>query len=188
MKIIISESQHKRLFKESFPDDVSLSIGNKVNKSIIKMFEWCHRNTPYKKKVPTDVAIDNMGHIIPTFAGEIRRKLALDKNSSLTLSYNFFIRYNDEGIYDNYLGEDLQFFGEFVWNGDINVTEQAYGVAEDSSIWVYARSHDDADFKITNNKYHDVEIGDVNVEGFDYNEWIPYDGIDTDKGETEYWN
>lgn len=186
MKIVINETQYKRLIKESFPDDVDISIGDEVNENIVKIFEWCHKNTPIKQKFGIDVDIESYQHIIPKFAREIGKKLAFDKETSLVLSYNFFIRYNEQGNYRDFLGEDLMFFGEFIWKGNVNVTSKTYAVAEESEIWVYARNHNDAEDKISYGIHHDEIMGDVEVDGFAASEWVPEGEIDTDKGETEY--
>jgi|TARA_B110000211_G_scaffold195403_1_gene224007 hypothetical protein len=173
MKITINESQYKRLFKESIPDDVSFErITNNITKQTIKIFEWCHKNTPQKKRYEVDVKVSESSHAIPLLGEKISRVFLLPEQDSLVLSYNFFIRYNDEGDYDQFMGEELSYFGQYTWTGGINVVSQNYGVAEDSNVWVYAKSHDEAEININSGIHSDIEIGEeINVDGFDYPEW-----------------
>jgi hypothetical protein len=181
MKIILTESQYKRLFKESFPEDVETVIGNKVTKPVINIFKWCHKNTGIPKRIEPGANLVRYDNPITKLANKINKMMAIDFGDSLILSYNFYIRFNDEGNYDQYLDEDLEYFGVFSYATNVPVKSVQYASAE-STFWVLATSREDAMEKLERGTYHDYDFEGVETDGWGYQqEWeMTNDGVDVD--------
>ena len=119
MKIKLTEDQYKRLLVEndkSFLDGkVDFPhIGNKVNKFIVKLFNYI-----YEKK----------GRYVPSQNRDIREMMVRDFGLTLAesklLIHNYDL-FSDEGVseFSGYLDAPLEFWGEFRYNTSIPV--QAY--------------------------------------------------------------
>lgn len=123
MKIKLTEIQYKRLLVENdkkfldgkveFPN-----IGNKVNKFIVKLFNYI-----YKK----------MGRFTRSNSMEIHniitRDFGLTKGEAELLGHNYatFSASDEVSDFSSYLGEPLEFYGEFKFNTRIPVSASVSG-------------------------------------------------------------
>lgn len=164
MKIKITESQYNKLINEAFPPEVDSSLSIVINKSIVNIFNWCHKNAEVKQKFDENVFVKQR-HPILNLALKISRKLSINKKDSLILSYNFYIRYNDNGDYEQFMGDELIYFGDFSYRGPVNVyrTVSAYALTD---VWVYARDINDAHYKIDEGGFYeyDIDYGTIDIE------------------------
>lgn len=177
MKIIITENQYKKLLNEVLPTEVDTEIGDKVNKFVIGVFKWCHENVNTKSRFPKDVKIDVKNHPILLLRDGIGKTFLLTDRDSLMLSYNFYIRYDNTGDYEQFLNEDLIYFGEFYYHGEFQVKQELLGTAM-GSVWSFGRSPKDVLNDIERGFYYKSEIDDsddVEVDdfhpGYGYNHW-----------------
>lgn len=182
MKIIITESQYKKLISESFPEGIELSIGDKINKSIIKIFQWCHKNIKTKIRFYKNDVIKNNDHPVIQLKKNISKKLAIDDSSALVIAWSFYLRYNPEGNYEQYLNEDLDFLGDFKFKTTVNVKSTQYGTV-DGDYFVYASGYDDVADKIKNGDYYNNELyyDTLEQDGWRSSEWeVVVDGAVVD--------
>ena len=138
MKIKLTEEQYNRLLVEndkSFLDGkVEFThIGNKINKFIVKLFNYL-----YKKIGPFSAGRQR----------EIREMMVRDFGLTLAeaklLTYNYEILSDqDVSEFSGYLGEPLEFYGEFRFNTRIPVSAYIDGSIDG---WVTGHAHSYEDF------------------------------------------
>jgi hypothetical protein len=151
MKIKLTEQQYNRLLVEndkSFLDGkVDFPhIGNKVNKFIVKLFNYI-----YEKK----------GRYTPSQNWEIRemmmRDFGLTRGESKLLIHNYDL-FSDEGVseFSGYLDAPLEFWGEFRYNTSIPV--QAY-VGGYIGGWVtgHASNYDEFIEQVKSGDWEDID-------------------------------
>ena len=153
MKIKLTEEQYNRLLVEndkSFLDGkVEFPhIGNKVNKFIVKLFNYI-----YEKK----------GRYTPSQQRDIRqimvRDFGLTRAEAKLLTHNYGIFSSSESEVDEfsgYLGEPLEFWGEFRFN--TRVPTQAY-ISGDIDGWVtgHASSYEEFIGQLKDGDWEDVD-------------------------------
>ena len=172
MKIKLTEQQYNRLLVEndkSFLDGkVDFPhIGNKVNKFIVKLFNYI-----YEKK----------GSYTPSQNWEIREMMVRDFGLTVPeaklLIHNYDL-FSDEGVseFSSYLGEPLEFYGELKFNTRIPMSAYISGTM-DGYITGHATSVDDFIDKLENNDWEDVDT-DWNDDIESYPEDVEWE-IDTD--------
>jgi len=173
MKIKLTEYQYNRLLVE---DDKKFldgkvefpHIGNKVNKFIVKLFNYIHQKVgPFKPS-------NNM-----EIRDIITRDFGLTDGEAELLRHNYDTFSGSEGVseFSSYLGEPLEFYGELKFNTRIPMSAYISGTM-DGYITGHATSVDDFIDKLENNDWEDVDT-DWNDDIESYPEDADWE-IDTD--------
>ena len=173
MKIKLTEGQYKRLLVEndkSFLDGkVDFPhIGNKVNKFIVKLFNYIHQKVgPFTQSNRNDIK------------DIITRDFGLTKAEAELLRHNYanFSHDTDTDDFSEFIGADLEFYGELKFNTRIPMQAWITGTM-DGYVTGHATSVDAFIDKLENNGWEDVDtdwLGDVESYAEDA-EWE----IDTD--------
>jgi hypothetical protein len=165
MKIRLTESQYKRLLSEdskSFLDgQVNFrNIGNKVDGFVAKCFEYIFRLT---KNAGSHVTYR---YYQPLFIKEFN----LSKPESLLLAYNY-VKLNDgTGDFKKFIGNPLEYFGRFTWNGVIPVSAYVSGDIYGDYIG-YATSIEEFYDQISEGDYDDYDPNweDIEYDCYDLN-------------------
>jgi len=168
MKIKLRESQYNRLLKENDKDflDGSVNfkeIGNKVNKFVIKCFNFIRKQYPNFKELRD----------IPNYAWNLSKELALPKSVCLVIYYNYFLKIDSEkyeGDFSEFLGEPLEFYGEFELSEEIPVRGYLAGY-QMGTYTGYATNQEEFLNQLEDGEYYDYDTTDQYVE---------YDGMDID--------
>jgi len=172
MKIKLTEQQYNRLLVEndkSFLDGkVDFPhIGNKVNKFIVKLFNYI-----YEKK----------GRYVPSQNRDIREMMVRDFGLTLAesklLIHNYDL-FSDEGVseFSGYLDAPLEFWGEFRFN--TRVPTQAYMSGDiEGFVTGYARSYEEFIQMLKDGDWEDID-SDWNEEVDFFPEEAEWD-IDSD--------
>ena len=173
MRIKLTEEQYNRLLVENdkkfldgkveFPH-----IGNKVNKFIVKLFNYIHQ------KVGTFKPSNNM-----EIRDIITRDFGLTDAEAELLRHNYatFSGSDEVSEFSGYLGEPLEFYGELKFNTRIPMSAYISGTM-DGYITSHATSVDDFIDKLENNDWEDVDT-DWNDDIESYPEDAEWE-IDTD--------
>lgn len=181
MKIIISESQYKRLLRENNTiSELGISlpnIENSIDRFIIKIFQFL-----YKKNLIPDVSYLNYSE--PPLSSKFREIAKISREYiGLTLSESFIISHNYSSVYWNdivsssenndwssLIGKPLEFYGKFIYPTVIYYSGYLYGSAQGKA-YAYGRNIDDF---IKHKNEETVELDAPN-------DWdISYDAGDTD--------
>jgi len=173
MKIKLTEGQYKRLLVEndkSFLDGkVDFPhIGNKVNKFIVKLFNYIHQKVgPFTQSNRNDIK------------DIITRDFGLTKGEAELLRHNYanFSHDTDTDDFSEFIGADLEFYGELKFNTRIPMQAWITGTM-DGYVTGHATSVDDFIDKLEKDGWEDVDtdwLGDVESYAEDA-EWE----IDTD--------
>jgi hypothetical protein len=167
MKIRLTEGQYKRLLSEdnkSFLDgQVDFkNIGNRVDKFIANCFEYV-----YKKNTN-----DNINFLTKTFMTEF----SITEGESALLSHNYKKLNDGTGEFKKFIGEPLEFYGEFSWEGTLPVMSYINGTI-DGKYTGYATSPEEFYEKMEEGDYDDVYDEGGNVDWDDNHiDWeIDYD-------------
>lgn len=152
MKIKLTEEQYNRLLVENdksflqgkveFPH-----IGNEVNKFIVKLFNYI-----YEKK----------GRYINSHEREIIQIMVRDfgltrpEAKLLTHNYGIFSGNGEETEFSKFLGEPLEFWGEFQYNTRIPVSAYMSGTL-DGFITGHASSKEEFIDQLENNTWEDID-------------------------------
>tara|TARA_R110000824_G_scaffold349292_1_gene536143 strand:- start:230 stop:841 length:612 start_codon:yes stop_codon:yes gene_type:complete len=152
MKIKLTEDQYKRLLVEndkSFLDGkVEFPhIGNKVNKFIVKLFNYIHQKVgPY--------TIHNQREIRQIMVRDFG--LTLAEAMLLTHNYGTFSSSGEVDEFSSYLGEPLEFYGQLKFNTRIPMQAYINGTTE-GFLLGDATSIDDFIDQLENNNWDDVD-------------------------------
>lgn len=183
MKLIITESQYKRLINEEFPENIELTVGEKINKFIIRIFQWCHKNAVIDSKLKKTETIISSSHPVTILQDRIAKRFAIDWGSSLVIAWSFCLRYNSEGEYEQFLGEDLDFLGSFQVTTNVSVAATQHATVN-GDFYVFATDYVDVVDKLSRNDYYDYELDYDTLHSEDYGygaDWeITSDGVEVD--------
>jgi len=173
MKIKLTEGQYNRLLVEN--DKTFLAgkvdfphIGNKVNKFIVKLFNYIHQKVgPFTQSNRNDIK------------DIITRDFGLTKAEAELLRHNYanFSHDTDTDDFSEFIGVDLEFYGELKFNTRIPMQAWITGTM-DGYVTGHATSVDDFIDKLEKDGWEDVDtdwLGDVESYAEDA-EWE----IDTD--------
>ncbi len=173
MKIKLTEGQYNRLLVEN--DKTFLAgkvdfphIGNKVNKFIVKLFNYIHQKVgPFTQSNRNDIK------------DIITRDFGLTKAEAELLRHNYanFSHDTDTDDFSEFIGADLEFYGELKFNTRIPMQAWITGTM-DGYVTGHATSVDDFIDKLEKDGWEDVDtdwLGDVESYAEDA-EWE----IDTD--------
>lgn len=163
MKIRLTENQYKRLLTEdnkSFLDgrvDFK-NIGNRVDKFIANCFEYVYKKT----------TSDNMYVLTNTFMTEF----SITEGESTLLSHNYNKLNDGTGEFKKFIGEPLEFYGEFSWNGAIPVMAYINGTIDGKYIG-YATSPEEFYEKMEEGDYDEAsdEGGPADWDSSGYIDW-----------------
>jgi hypothetical protein len=167
MKLRLTEGQYKRLLSEdnkSFLDgQVDFkNIGNRVDKFVANCFEYIYKKTTN----------DNINFLTKTFMTEF----SITEGESALLSHNYNKLNDGTGEFKKFIGEPLEFYGEFSWEGTLPVMSHINGVVG-GKYTGYATSPEEFYEKMEEGDYDDVYDEGGNVDWDDnYIDWeIDYD-------------
>jgi len=172
MRIKLRESQYSRLLKENDKDFLDgtvnfKQIGNKVDKFIIKCFNFIRKHYPnFIQK-----------RDIPMYSKKIARDLALPNSVSLVICYNYYLLWdkldpkNYEGDLSELLGEPLEFYGEFEIAEEIPMRGYLSGY-QMGKYTGYARNEEEFLDQLEDGEYYNYDV--------DYRDYVEYDGVDID--------
>ena len=173
MKIKLTEGQYIRLLVEN--DKTFLAgkvdfphIGNKVNKFIVKLFNYIHQKVgPFTQSNRNDIK------------DIITRDFGLTKAEAELLRHNYanFSHDTDTDDFSEFIGADLEFYGELKFNTRIPMQAWITGTM-DGYVTGHATSVDDFIDKLEKDGWEDVDtdwLGDIESYAEDA-EWE----IDTD--------
>ena len=171
MRIKLRESQYNRLLKENDKDflDGSVNfkeIGNKVDKFIIKCYNFIRKQYP------------NFNHLryIPTVSQKVAQDLAIPNAVSLVICYNYILLWdkldpkNYEGDLSEFLGQPLEFYGEFELSEEIPVRGYLSGY-QMGKYTGYATNEEDFLDQLEDGEYSNYDTTDS---------YVNYDGVDID--------
>jgi hypothetical protein len=167
MKLRLTEGQYKRLLTEdnkSFLDGrVDFrNIGNKVDGFVAKCFEYIFKLT--KNAVPN--------RTWSFYMVEFKKEFNLSKPESTLLAHNY-VKLNDgTGDFKKFIGEPLEYFGKFTWNGVIPVSAYVSGdiygdyIGYATSIEEFYDQISEGDFDDYDPSWEDIEYDchDLNFE------------------------
>ena len=111
MRIKLRESQYNRLLKENDKDFLGgmvnfKEIGNKVDKFIIKCYDFIRKQYPNFKQLRD----------VPMYSTKLSKDLSLPNSVCLVICYNYYLMNNKinsvkyEGDFSEFLGEPLEFY------------------------------------------------------------------------------
>ena len=120
MKIKLTEGQYNKLLVENDKDFLDgmvnfKHIGNKVDKFIIKCFNFMKKQYPNFKQLRD----------IPAYSIKLSKDLVIPRSVCLVICYNYYLLWNKinptnyEGDLSEFLGNPLEFYGEFELNEEI---------------------------------------------------------------------
>ena len=164
MRIKLRESQYNRLLKENDKDflDGNVNfrhIGNKVDKFIIKCFNFIRKQYPNFKQLRD----------IPNYARTLSKDLALPMSVCLVICYHYYLLWNKlnpqnyEGDFSEFLGEPLEFYGEFELSEEIPVRGYLAGY-QMGTYTGYASNEEEFLDQLEDGEYDDYDTTDQYVE------------------------
>ena len=172
MKIKLTEGQYNRLLKENDKDflDGSVNfkeIGNKVDKFIIKCFNFMKKQYPNFKQLRD----------IPTYSIKLSKDLVIPRSVCLVICYNYYLLWNKinptnyEGDLSEFLGNPLEFYGEFELNEEIPVRGYISGY-QMGTYTGYASTEEEFLDQLEDGEYYDMDV--------DMSSGVEYDGMNID--------
>ena len=169
MKIKLTEGQYNRLLKENDKDflDGSVNfkeIGNKVDKFIIKCYNFI------RKQYPNFIQKRD----IPMISKKIAKDFAIPESVTLIICYNYYlldITENYEGDLSEMLGEPLEFYGEFELNEEVPLRGYTSGY-QMGTYTGYASSEEEFLDQLEDGEYYDMDV--------DMSSGVEYDGMNID--------
>jgi len=168
MRIKLLESQYNRLLKENDKDFLDgavnfKEIGNKVDKFIIKCFNFIRKRYPNFKELRD----------IPRISEKVAQDLAIPNAVSLVICYNYFLKINPEnyeGDFTEFLGEPLEFYGEFELSEEIPM--RGYLSGYQMGIYTgYATNQEEFLDQLEDGEYYNYDTTDS---------YVNYDGVNID--------
>lgn len=154
MKIKLTESQYNRLLLEndkSFLDGkVEFPhIGNKVNKFIVKLFNYIYdkegrggEGATQNRKI-TQIMVRDFG-------------LKNSEAKLLTHNYNILSSNGEETEFSKFLGEPLEYWGEFKFNTEIPVQAYVTGYIG-GYVTGYASNYEEFIAQLSDGEYEDID-------------------------------
>lgn len=173
MRIKLRESQYSRLLKENDKDFLDgtvnfKEIGNKVDRFIIKCYNFMRKQYPNFKQLRD----------IPMWSKKISKDLVIPNAISLIICYNYYLMNNKinpekyEGDFSEFLGEPLEFYGEFELTEEIPMRGYLNGY-QMGKYTGYANSEEDFLDQLEDGEYYNYDVdydGDVDYDRRDV-EW-----------------
>ena len=169
MRIKLRESQYSRLLKENDKDFLDgnvnfREIGNKVDKFIIRCYNFIRKQYPTFKQLRD----------VPNFARKVSKDLVIPKAVSLVICYNYYLldmTENYVGDLSEFLGDPLEFYGEFELNEEVPVRGYISGY-QMGTYTGYASSEEEFLGQLEDGEYYDMDVDDGGG--------VDYDGMSID--------
>ena len=171
MKIKLTEGQYNKLLVENDKDFLDgnvnfKEIGNKVDKFIIKCFNFMKKQYPNFKQLRD----------IPVYSIKLSKDLVIPRSVCLVICYNYYLLWNKinptnyEGDLSEFLGKPLEFYGEFEINEEIPV----YGYVSGYQVGKYtgyASTEEEFLDQLEDGEYYDYDTTDSYVDYDNNIEW-----------------
>ena len=171
MKIKLTEGQYNKLLVENDKDFLDgnvnfKEIGNKVDKFIIKCFNFMKKQYPNFKQLRD----------IPVYSIKLSKDLVIPRSVCLVIFYNYYLLWNKinptnyEGDLSEFLGKPLEFYGEFEINEEIPV----YGYVSGYQVGKYtgyASTEEEFLDQLEDGEYYDYDTTDSYVDYDNNIEW-----------------
>jgi len=178
MKIKLTEGQYNRLLVENDKDFLDgmvnfKHIGNKVDKFIIKCFNFMKKQYPNFKQLRD----------IPAYSIKLSKDLVIPRSVCLVICYNYYLLWNKinptnyEGDLSEFLGNPLEFYGEFELNEEIPLRGYISGY-QMGTYTGYASTEEEFLTQLEDGEYYVMDVDDGS--GVDYDganiDWEVDDG------------
>ena len=171
MKIKLTEGQYNKLLVENDKDFLDgmvnfKHIGNKVDKFIIKCFNFMKKQYPNFKQLRD----------IPAYSIKLSKDLVIPRSVCLVICYNYYLLWNKinptnyEGDLSEFLGNTLEFYGEFELNEEIPVRGYVSGY-QVGKYTGYASTEEEFLDQLEDGEYYDYDITDSYVDYDNNIEW-----------------
>jgi hypothetical protein len=171
MKIKLTEGQYNKLLVENDKDFLDgmvnfKHIGNKVDKFIIKCFNFMRKQYPNFKQLRD----------IPMYSIKLSKDLVIPRSVCLVICYNYYLLWNKinptnyEGDLSEFLGKPLEFYGEFELNEEVPVRGYISGY-QMGKYTGYASTEEEFLDQLENGEYYDYDTTDSYVDYDDNIEW-----------------
>lgn len=180
MKIRLTENQYKRLLKEDDKDFLDgmvnfKNIGNKIDKSIAKLFSVVQRgdnfvpNIEFNMMIDTPMRNDSFNKIVKRF----QELMGYTNAEAILLGYNYCKMYdeivsaNETGNWESLIGKPLEFYGKF--SHPITVYHSGYITGYSSGrAETYATDYDNFIEKFESGEVETTDNGDtIDYECYD---------------------
>jgi hypothetical protein len=141
-------------------------IGNKVDKFIIKCFNFMRKQYPNFKQLRD----------IPMYSIKLSKDLVIPRSVCLVICYNYYLLWNKinptnyEGDLSEFLGKPLEFYGEFELNEEVPVRGYISGY-QMGKYTGYASTEEEFLDQLENGEYYDYDTTDSYVDYDDNIEW-----------------
>ena len=171
MKIKLTEGQYNRLLVENDKDFLDgmvnfKHIGNKVDKFIIKCFNFMKKQYPNFKQLRD----------IPAYSIKLSKDLVIPRSVCLVICYNYYLLWNKinptnyEGDLSEFLGNPLEFYGEFELNEEIPLRGYISGY-QMGTYTGYASTEEEFLDQLEDGEYYDYDTTDSYVDYDNNIEW-----------------
>jgi len=171
MKIKLTEGQYNKLLVENDKDFLDgnvnfKEIGNKVDKFIIKCFNFMKKQYPNFKQLRD----------IPVYSIKLSKDLVIPRSVCLVIFYNYYLLWNKinptnyEGDLSEFLGKPLEFYGEFEINEEIPVRGYVSGY-QVGKYTGYASTEEEFLDQLEDGEYYDYDTTDSYVDYDNNIEW-----------------
>jgi len=189
MKIRLTENQYKRLLKEDDKDFLDgmvnfKNIGNKVDKSIAKLFSVVQRgdnfvpNIKFNMVIDTPMRNDSFNKIVKRF----QEFMGYTNAEAILLGYNYCKMYddivsaNETGNWESLIGKPLEFYGKFSHPITVYHTGFITGYSSGSAE-TYATDYDNFIDKFESGEVETTDNGDnIDYECYDIHFETDWDG------------
>lgn len=172
MKIRLTENQYKRLLKEDDKDFLDgmvnfKNIGNKIDKSIAKLFSVVQRgdnfvpNIKFNMVIDTPMRNDSFNIIVKRF----QELMGYTNAEAILLGYNYCKMYddivsaNETGNWESLIGKPLEFYGKFSYPITVYHTGYITGYSSGSAE-TYATDYDNFIEKFESGEVETTDDGD----------------------------
>ena len=171
MKIKLTEGQYNKLLVENDKDFLDgnvnfKEIGNKVDKFIIKCFNFMKKQYPNFKQLRD----------IPVYSIKLSKDLVIPRSVCLVIFYNYYLLWNKinptnyEGDLSEFLGKPLEFYGEFEIHDEIPVRGYVSGY-QVGKYTGYASTEEEFLDQLEDGEYYDYDTTDSYVDYDNNIEW-----------------
>ena len=171
MRVKLTEEQYNRLLKENDKDFLDgmvnfKEIGNKVDRFVIRCFNFIRKNYTNLKQL----------NDVPMFSKKVAQDLVIPNAVSLVICYNYYLMNNKinpekyEGDFSEFLGEPLEFYGEFELSEEIPMIGHLNGY-QMGTYTGYATNQEEFLDQLEDGEYYNYDTTDNYVE---------YDGVNID--------
>ncbi len=164
MRVKLTEEQYNRLLKENDKDFLDgmvnfKEIGNKVDRFVIRCFNFIRKNYTNLKQLNN----------VPMFSKKVAQDLVIPNAVSLVICYNYYLINNKinpekyEGDFSEFLGEPLEFYGEFELREEIPLRGYLNGY-QMGTYTGYATNQEEFLDQLEDGEYYNYDVTDNYVD------------------------